>query len=57
MRRNHPPRKRDLFLDDEAELDEHRPTPVWRADLDEVRRGLHKILAEARAAQTIPWTL
>ena len=50
-----PPRQRDLFLDDEAPLDEDRPTPVWRADPDEVRRDLHKILAEARAAQTVPW--
>jgi hypothetical protein len=51
-----PPRQRDLFLDDEAPLDEDRPTPVWRADPDEVRRDLHKILAEARAAQTVPWS-
>jgi len=50
-----PPRQRDLFLDDEAELDEDRPTPVYRADPDKVRQKLHKILAEARAAQTIPW--
>jgi hypothetical protein len=50
-----PPSQRDLFLDDEAHLDEDRPTPVWRADPDEVRLHLHKILAEARAAQTVPW--
>lgn len=50
-----PPRQRDLFLDDEAPFDEDRPTPVHRADPDEVRRDLHKILAEARAARTIPW--
>jgi hypothetical protein len=49
-------RQRDLFLDDEAELDEDRPTPVYRADPDEVRRDPHKILAEARAAQTMPWS-
>jgi len=48
-------RQGDLFLDDETNLDEDRPTPVWRADPDEVRRDLHKILAEAKAAQTIPW--
>jgi predicted Zn-dependent peptidase len=48
-------RQRDLF-DDEADLfDEDRPTPVFRADPDEVRQELHKILAEARAAQTMPW--
>jgi hypothetical protein len=49
-------RQRDLFLDDEADLfDEDRPTPVFRADPDVVRQKLHKILAEAKAAQTIPW--
>src|SRR5260370_23016231 len=49
-------RQRDLFLDDEqAELFEDAPTPVYRADPDEVRQELHKILAEARAAQTMPW--
>jgi hypothetical protein len=51
-----PPRQRDLFLDDEAHLDDDRPTPVHRADPDEVRRDLHKILAAARAAQTMPWS-
>jgi hypothetical protein len=50
-----PPRQRDLFLDDDAALDEDRPSPVYRADPDEVRQELHKILAEARAAQMIPW--
>lgn len=51
-----PPRQRDLFLDDEADLfDEDRPTPVFRADPDTVRQKLHKILAEARAAQALPW--
>ncbi len=50
-------RQRDLFLDDEqADLfGEDSPTPVYRADPDKVRRELHKILAEARAAQTMPW--
>ena len=31
------------------------PTPVYRADPDKVRQELHQILAEARAAQTMPW--
>jgi tRNA nucleotidyltransferase/poly(A) polymerase len=54
--RNVPPRQRDLF-DDEADLfDDDRPTPVHRADPDKVRQELHQILAEARAAQTIPWS-
>jgi hypothetical protein len=50
-------RQRDLFLDDEqADLfGEDSPTPVFRADPDEVRQELHKILAEVRAAQTMPW--
>ncbi len=52
-----PPRQRDLFLDDEADLfDEDRPTPVHRADPDKVRQELHRILAEANAEQTIPWS-
>lgn len=29
--------------------------PVYRADPDKVRARLHKILAEARAAQKLPW--
>jgi hypothetical protein len=31
------------------------PTPEYRADPDAVRAELYKILAEARAAQTLPW--
>ena len=30
-------------------------TPAYRPDPDKVRGRLHKILAEARAARTIPW--
>jgi hypothetical protein len=48
-------RQRDLFLDDETDLDEDRPTPVFRADPNKVRQELHKILAEARAAEMMPW--
>jgi hypothetical protein len=52
-----PPRQPDLFQDDEqADLfGEDSPTPEYRADPDTVRQELYKILAEARAAQTIPW--
>jgi hypothetical protein len=32
-----------------------RPTPVYRADPDQVRADLHRILLEARAAQKMPW--
>lgn len=50
-------RQRDLFEDDEQTdlFGEDRPSPVYRADPDEVRAELHQILAEARAAKTMPW--
>ena len=50
-------RQRDLFRDDEqTELSgEDAPTPEYRADPDEVRAELYRILAEARAAQKLPW--
>jgi hypothetical protein len=44
----------DLFGHDEPD-DPDRPTPVYRADPDEVREELHRILAEARDAKTMPW--
>ncbi len=31
------------------------PAPAYRPDPDSVRRRLHKILAEARAAPRLPW--
>jgi len=31
------------------------PVPAYRPDPDKVRARLHKILAEARAARTLPW--
>jgi hypothetical protein len=50
-------RQGDLFgTESQSDLfDEDAPTPVYRADPDEVRAELHKILAEARAAQKLPW--
>jgi hypothetical protein len=47
----------DLFgPDPQSDLfDEDAPTPVYRADPDEVRAELLQILAEARAARTMPW--
>jgi hypothetical protein len=50
-------RQRDLFQDDEQSdlFGEDSPTPEYRADPDNVRQELYKILAEARAAQTLPW--
>jgi hypothetical protein len=47
----------DLF-GDEAQPEvfgEDTPAPVYRPDPDKVRARLHKILAEARAAQRLPW--
>ena len=50
------PRQGDLFGNDQQDdLFDDQPTPVYRADPDEVRAELHKILAEARAAQKMPW--
>ena len=48
-------RQHDLFHDDEQTdlFGEDSPTPVYRADPNEVRRELHRILAEARAAQKL----
>ena len=47
----------DLFTPDEqADLfgEDYAP-PVYRPDPDRVRARLHRILAEARAAQSLPW--
>jgi hypothetical protein len=50
-------RQRDLFQDEEQTdlFGEDAPTPVYRADPDTVRQELYKLLAEARAAHTLPW--
>ena len=50
-------RQLDLFAPD-ADPDlfgGEAPTPEFRADPDDVRASLHRILAEARAAETVPW--
>jgi hypothetical protein len=47
------PRQGDLFGNDDES--EERETPTWYPDPDEIREELHRILAEARAAQTMPW--
>ena len=50
------PRQGDLFdSHDESECSDERPTPTYYPDPEVVRAELHKILAEARAAQTMPW--
>ena len=49
-------RQRDLFQDDDQDLfGEDSPTPEYRADPDEVRAELLKILAEIRLAHKLPW--
>ena len=48
------PRQGDLFRSDDDASEEHE-TPTWYPDPDEIRAELHKILAEARAATSMPW--
>lgn len=45
------------FFDNEPQGDlfGSEPTPAYRPDPDKVRSRLNKILAEARAAETLPW--
>jgi hypothetical protein len=51
-----PSRQGDLFGNDEQDdLFEDQPTPVYHADPDQVRADLYRILAEARAARKMPW--
>ncbi len=47
----------DLFQPDEQSdlFGEDAATPEYRANPDEVRNELHRILAEARAAKKLPW--
>lgn len=49
--------QRDFFQnEDQSDLfGEDAETPEYRADPDSVRAELYKILAEARAAQKLPW--
>lgn len=49
-------RQGDLFDKDRPDSsDEDFETPVYEADPGEVRAELHRILAEARAATSMPW--
>lgn len=41
--------------DEQSDLFGAEPVPAYRPDPDKVRSRLHKILAEARAAQKLPW--
>jgi hypothetical protein len=46
----------DLFVtESQFDLFGAKATPAYRPDPGKVRARLHKILAEARAAQTSPW--
>ncbi len=49
--------QQDLFEDDaRAELFQPDAVPpAYRPDVDDVRARLHKILAEAHAAEKLPW--
>jgi hypothetical protein len=48
--------KPNLFeTEKQADLFAADTTPAYRPEPDKVRSRLHKILAEARAAQTCPW--
>ena len=51
------PSQRNLFeADAQAELfAPDAAPPAYRPDPDQVRARLHKILAEARSAQEVPW--
>lgn len=48
------PRQGDLFRG-AAAASEERETPTWYPDPDEVRAELHKILAEMRGVNAMPW--
>jgi hypothetical protein len=49
-------RQPDLFVaESQSDLFGAEAPPAYRPDADKVRARLHKILAEARAAQTSPW--
>jgi len=51
------PRQADLFGDDgQADMFGEAEVPAYRPpDLDNVRARLNKILAETRAAESLPW--
>jgi hypothetical protein len=49
-------RQGDLFGSDQPDpSDEDFETPTYYPDTDEVRAELHNILAEMRAAKSMPW--
>jgi hypothetical protein len=48
-------RQLNLFGEGQPELTGVEGAAVYRADPDEVRAELHRVLAQARAAQSFPW--
>jgi hypothetical protein len=48
-------RQLDLFGESEPEIPGLEEKAVYRADPDEVRAELLRVLAQARAAQSFPW--
>jgi hypothetical protein len=48
-------RQANLFPDGQPDMFGPEPVQTYRPDPDKVRRRLHKMLADARAAQTMPW--
>jgi hypothetical protein len=49
-------RQGDLFGNESAgQSDDEFETPEYHADPEKVREELNRILAEARAAQSLPW--
>lgn len=49
-------RQGDLFGNEQPDpSDEDFETPVYYPDLEKVREELNRILAEAKAAQSLPW--
>ncbi len=50
------PRQGDLFGNEQADQSgDDFETPEYHADPEKVREELNRILAEARAARTMPW--
>jgi hypothetical protein len=46
----------DMFSEDsQSDLFGAEPVQTYRPDPEKVRARLHKILAEARSARTLPW--
>ncbi len=49
-------RMAEAYKGNYLELFGGEPMPISRDTIDEMREFLHRLLAEARSAETIPWT-